>query len=253
MTADQYLCHILSREAVNRGPHSPVMSCQALLLPILQQWAGNQLAGVAPSGSFAKGTANASGTDIDLFISLKSDTTNTLREIYDSLFERMRHHQFSPRRQNVSIGVKVGGFDVDLVPAKRQDLFGGDHSLFRNRTGTWTKTNVATHIELVSGSGRLDEIRILKLWRTQKGLDFPSFYLELAVIEALRTVYHGSLSANVRIVFEYLRDGFMKARIQDPANTNNILSDELTQEAKAAIRRAAIHALGARYGGEIVT
>lgn len=253
MTADQYLHQILSREAVDSGPHSPARGCQALLLPILQQWAGGQLVGVAPSGSFAKGTANASGTDIDLFISLKSDTTNTLREIYGGLFEWMRNHQFSPRRQNVSIGVKVGGFDVDLVPGKRQDPFSGDHSLFRNRTGTWTKTNVATHIALVSGSGRLDEIRILKLWRGQKGLDFPSFYLELTVIEALRTVYYGSLAANVRMVFEYLRDCFMTARVQDPANTNNILSDELTQEAKMAIKRTAIQALSAQYWEEIVT
>jgi len=35
-----------------------------------------------PSGSFAKGTANRSGTDIDLFISLTSGTPDTLKEIY---------------------------------------------------------------------------------------------------------------------------------------------------------------------------
>ena len=35
-----------------------------------------------PSGSFAKGTAIQSRTDIDLFISLSASTTDTLQEIF---------------------------------------------------------------------------------------------------------------------------------------------------------------------------
>jgi len=74
MTGDQYLQGILTREAVDTGPFSPVRGVQTTLMPRLQEWAGNALASVAPSGSFAKGTANRSGTDIDLFIPLHSST-----------------------------------------------------------------------------------------------------------------------------------------------------------------------------------
>ena len=38
------------------------------------------------ASSFAKGTANKSGTDIDLFISLRHDARETLGEIHASLF-----------------------------------------------------------------------------------------------------------------------------------------------------------------------
>ncbi|MFC4172461.1 nucleotidyltransferase domain-containing protein [Microvirga sp. GCM10011540] len=252
MTADEYLHGILKREAVDTGPFAPVRGCQTLLLPHLREWAGGQLVSVSPSGSFAKGTANASGTDIDLFISLKEDTRNPLGEIYDSLFEKLRAKQLSPRRQNVSIGVRIRGFDVDLVPARRQGPVGEDHSLYRNRADTWTKTNVARHIALVASSGRRNEIRVLKLWRNQKNLDFPSFYLELTAIEALKGGATGSLSTNILQVFEYLRDRFETARVIDPANTNNVLSDELTQAAKAAIRQAATDAIRAAYWEEIV-
>ena len=79
------------------------------------------LSDVSPSGSFAKGTANRSGTDIDLFISLSQNTPETLKQIYDKLFSRMTEKGYSPKRQNVSINVKVNGYDVDLVPARRQD------------------------------------------------------------------------------------------------------------------------------------
>jgi len=76
---------------------------QATLQPILNEWAGTQLRTVHPSGSFSKGTANRSGTDIDLFISLKSDTTNPLKEIYTGLSNRMIEKGYAPKQRNVSI------------------------------------------------------------------------------------------------------------------------------------------------------
>ncbi len=70
MSADDYLKGILARQAVDTGPYSPVRSVQSVIQPIIQQWAAGYLSSISPSGSFAKGAANHSGTDIDLFISL---------------------------------------------------------------------------------------------------------------------------------------------------------------------------------------
>lgn len=172
MTPDEYLNTILIRETINTGPYSPVRGVQATLDPLLQRWAGNRLVDVHPSGSFMKGTANLSGTDIDLFVSLSDQTTETLKEIYDKLFNFMKENGYLPSRQNVSINLRVNGYSVDLVPAKRQNSFSDDHSLYRRRADTWTKTNVVSHINHVIGSGRQNEIRVLKLWRDQKQLSF---------------------------------------------------------------------------------
>jgi Nucleotidyltransferase domain len=251
MTPNEYLAGILVREAVDTGPLSPVRGVQGVLAPILGVWGGGFLSGVAPSGSFAKGTANRSGTDIDLFVSLAPSTPNTLKQIYETLFERMRQAGYAPKRQNVSINVRVGNFDVDLVPAKRQDAFSAGHSLYRRRKDTWTKTNVQTHIAYVRAGQRLLESRILKLWRNQKNLDFPSFYLELATMNALAGST-SSLSDNVWRTFQYLRDTFPGARIVDPANTNNIISDDLSVSEKQKIRDAAASALGATDWNQIV-
>jgi hypothetical protein len=252
MSADEYLQNILVREAVDTGIYSPVRAVQAILQPIIQGWAGTFLSSIAPSGSFAKGTANKSGTDIDLFISLSSNTTETLKQIYESLFRWMSNRGFAPKHQNVSINVKVNGYSVDLVPAKRQDIYGNDHSLYRSRADTWTKTNVVTHIGYVLQGGRLNESRILKLWRNQKGLEFPSFYLELTVINALAGQYIGSLSTNVWKIFEYLRASFTDARVVDPANTNNIISDDLTVAERGKVKAAAAQAQGASDWNQIV-
>jgi hypothetical protein len=230
-----------------------VRGVQAVIQPIVRGWAGNKLVSISPSGSFSKGTANRSGTDIDLFISLAHDTRETLKEIYESLSRRMTANGYAPRHQNVSMNVTVNGYSVDFVPAKRQDVYSADHSLFRRKAGTWTKTNVTKHIAVVLGGGRLYEIRVLKLWRDQKRLEFPSFYLELSVIRALYGRGPGTLSDNVRWVFGYLKDAFSNARIEDPANTNNIISDDLTVAEKATVKAAAERALAARNWNEIVT
>jgi hypothetical protein len=251
MSADQYLLNILRRESVDTGPNSPVRSAQTVLSPIIQEWAGSQLLAFHPSGSFMKGTANSSGTDIDLFISLSETTTNTLKEIYELLFDKMRMAGYTPRRQNVSINVKVNGYSVDLVPAKRQNATTSDHSLYRRRANTWTKTNVVTHINYIRQAGRQNETRILKLWRDQKQLDLPSFYLELVTLAALGSA-QGALASNVWRVFQYFKDRFADARLVDPANTNNIISDDVTAAEKANIRSAAATALRASDWNQIV-
>jgi hypothetical protein len=251
MTADTYLQTILLREAVDTGPYSPVRGVITTIQPHVAAWAGRYLMSLNPSGSFAKGTANKSGTDIDLFLSLSSETPETLKQVFESLFQRMTEIGGQPRRQNVSINVKVNGYSVDLVPAKQQNALSQDHSLYRRKADSWTKTNIATHIAHVLNGRRQNETRVLKLWRNQNGLDFPSFYLELAVIAALFG-RSGSLSGNVWKVFEYLRDTFPRARLVDPANTNNMISDDLSEADRMKIKSAAESALKATDWSQIV-
>jgi len=253
MSADDYLQRILIRESVDTGPFSSVRSVQSTLQPLLSHWGAGYLLSVSPSGSFAKGTANRSGTDIDLFLSVSSQCTNTLKEIYERLYTQMQNNGLSPRRQNVSIRVRVNSYDVDLVPGKQQNPFSLDHSLWRRKAETWTKTNVAEHIKYVQNGCRINETRVIKLWRDQKSLDFPSFYLEMVVIEALSTILFDTLANNVWKVFIYLRDTFSNARFVDPANTNNIISDDLSSTERAAIKAAAVQALTAKNWDQIVT
>ncbi len=108
-----------------------------------------------------------------------------------------------------------------------------------------------THIKHVTSGGRQKESRIIKLWRAKKTLDFPSFYLELTVINAL-ALQHWALSNNVLKVFQYLSGPFQNARVVDPANTNNIISDDLAAAEKTKIKAAAEQALKAANWSEIV-
>jgi hypothetical protein len=110
---------------------------------------------------------------------------------------------------------------------------------------------VLTHIAEVRRANRLQEVRLIKLWRNQLGLDFPSFYLELVVARALAG-QAATLEANVSLIFEYLRDSFTSARFVDPANTNNVISDELTASERQKVVNAGKAARETQYWEDII-
>lgn len=235
MTPDQYVAAVLEKYKVPTGPYSITETTANSLLPTLRSWAGYYLSNISYSGSYAKGTGVRGTTDIDLFISLQSAYPSTLKEMYDSLHNYALWQNWSPRRQNVSIGISVNNVDVDLVPARIQPGYQNYHSLYRNKVDSWTQTNVSLHINTVSSSNRTNEIRAIKIWRKIHGLDFPSFYLELVVIEALKGRSYYNLSANVMHALQYIADYLPNSRFIDPANTANIVSEDITQQEKQRI------------------
>lgn len=222
------------------------------IFPVIERWASGHLVKATFSGSLAKGTAVSCGTDADIFISLSSECSASLSHIYDTLYKAVTGAGYEARKQNVSIGTTVNGYKIDLVPGKRQSQWGNDHSLYKSKTGSWTKTNIDEHINTVKGCGRIDEIRLTKIWRACHGLEFPSFYLELAVIEACKHRTIGRYTDNLIRVLEYFRDSIEGARFVDPANTGNVISSDLTSGQKRQIAQKARASLSERYWEDIL-
>lgn len=249
MTADQYLRNVLAQYQVNAVAAQAV--AQQQIAPFVQHWAGQYLSGIQLSGSVAKGTANAGANDMDLFIAMSSTTPGTIKDIYESLHD-LAAARWPTRRQNVSLGIQLVGFHFDLVPGRMQPGYQNWFSLWRNRAQTWTQTNIALQIQAVAHSGRTEEIRILKRWRTLAGLDFPSFVLELAVLRALHGRRLGDLANNVSAALDWLRDNMRTAQLVDPANTKNVVSDDLSANARAAIATAAGAARAQPYFSKFV-
>ena len=234
MTGAQYLGWLLATYAVPAGPESTAMTAFNRLSEPLTAWANGNLNQIWPSGSFAKGTTVAGTTDLDIFISLKNSTPYTLAEIFNKLYDYAAASGWNPRRQNVSIGITYDGAKVDLVPGKLQLNSTTDHSLWRRTAQTWTQTNIGTHIATVRTSNRANEIRLIKIWRRAHGLEFPSFFLELMVIRALAGCQN-NLEYNVQRALKYINEHIETAYILDPSNTNNVISDDLTQAEKKVI------------------
>lgn len=248
---DAYLRQVLGRH----NPESLVPLLNRAFSELhapLSRWAGSYLNEVRPSGSVVKGTAVLGQTDLDIFVSLRATAEMSLHEIYDSLYEFLKANGLSPRAQDVSIGIKHLDLSIDVTVGRQHPTVSQYHSIYRSRQRTWTQTNVDAHIDKVTRSSRQDEIRLVKIWRHQKRVPLPSFLLEVAVLEALSRTPQGDLVSNLNAIFRYLATRFRTARLVDPANTNNIVSDDLTEREKLYVAAHAALALRADRWDKVV-
>jgi len=262
MNENLYIKKVISRYIPKEKDLVRAKSISLKLYPYIRCWAYPYLSKIERVGSFAKHTNIIGNTDIDLFISLKHTLLSTLKELYKNLADWMRIRGFSVREQNVSIRVNYEGLYVDLIPGKRLPGLIYDHSIYCNKRNTWAKTNVHKHIRHVISFSRRSEIRAIKIWRNLHKLEFPSFYLELSVINALcgsrRALPLPSakiLPNNLQKIFKYLYSDFLDAKIVDPSNSNNIVSDDLSKKEKQAIKDKAFKAYLASIAsswGEII-
>lgn len=253
MTNDEYVLSIVNKYKV---ANSVDFGTQLLVINPLKKfinsWAGTYLNEIKLSGSRAKGTAINLSSDLDLFISLKSYTPGTLKEIYNLLYNDVVSQGIKARKQNVSIGLDYMGHKIDLVPARNHIGNTNFHSLYRSKADSWTQTNVSNHINLVKNSGRTIEIIALKSWRKLHGLDFPSIYLELTVLEALYGKNKNQPANNFLTVLEYLSYGFVDKKVIDPSNSNNIISEDLFEYEKQAIASKAKESRSQQYWRSII-
>lgn len=179
------------------------------------------------AGSHAKGT-DLLDSDVDIFIELGRETPASLKEIQRSLAEHFV--PFGSRVRNVSVRVTFEGMTIDLAPAR-------GNMLWQARFDTWLKTDVAQQIRYVRDSGLINEILALKIWRRRHALRFPSFLMELAVIHALKP--NRPIEEQFTSLLRFLATDFPTTRLLDPANSNNVVSDLLTDVEKLRIARTA--------------
>lgn len=217
---------------------SPVDQVKAVIGSTLQAWGNGYLLSVKASGSYAKGTAVSGGTDVDLFCSLSSTVPDSLEAIQVSLFNAFMLAGYNPKRQNVSVGLNVGRFKVDVTPGRRRGGIGNDHSLYSYKAKSWIQTNIDEQIRYVRQSNRIPEIRYLKSWRNSLRLEWPSFHLELFTIRSLRGRHSGNYVSNIVTVLNDLTAN-LNCTLFDPSNTNNDVSSTMTFNEKLNLSDAA--------------
>lgn len=210
----------------------------------LKKWADACYIEIINSGSYAKGTAVSNSSDIDLLVSLKHDCNENsggLKSCYDSLHKWLSESYSNVRKQNVSVRVKLSELEIDITPARKLAGNTNDHNWYVSKKNSVKKTNIKKHISDISLSGRTNEIKLLKIWREINGVDFPSIYLEYLLIKKIlinKPKGIDSLSDNLSHVFyelAKLESNPLFQTLDDPANSNNRLSELLTEDEKIKI------------------
>jgi hypothetical protein len=237
-TLDQYAASVVEKYRVAVDRKSPSHRAADEIVPLIQGWAKEYLHGLTLSGAYAKNTAITLCSHADLLVSVNPIPGMEMKSIFWSLFEYLVDHDLRPKTHTVSMRLKHKGLLVDLIPACREHA-AHRSLLFNKRTGKQVHTDLAQHVHLVANSGRQQEICALKIWRERCSLDFPSMHLELTVLQCLGSERFGQLADNISAVLHYLSNRFESAVVSDPANPENIVSDDLSAAEKRAIATAA--------------
>jgi len=231
--ADLYLHAVVNRHrAPDDDPRPERLRRQ--VERVLRSWSfAPWVESITVSGSVSKGTA-LRDSDVDLFLSLAASAPGPLAEIHTSLADHCR--DLLPRPRNVSLRVHLEGSAIDLVPGRRR-VGSAHYTLWQLRHSTWLQTDIAEQIRHVRASSLATEIQGLKLWRKRNALRFPSFLVELCAIRALEP--HQPFAESFLEVLHFLASDFADARLSDPGNSNNVVSDLLTPEEKGRISTTA--------------
>lgn len=204
-------------------------------------------------GSKAKGTLIKEYYDLDIVCYFLSDSDvagTTLEEIYANVRDCLRKKYYveektsALRLKGMSSEDYMRDFHIDVVPGRFTDDTKSDCFIYQKFAEKCRlKTNLDTHIAHVKGSGVVDAIRLLKLWKTRKGLRIKQFVFELLLIDLLDGMKSKSISDQILHVWNEIADHAEPIHVEDPANPiGNDLTDVMTA-AWPALRTAATDTL----------
>lgn len=237
-----YLNSLLDKYRITDSMKKAVQGKRELIENRLRSEYGSDIVTIMYSGSYGKGTAVSMDYDLDLIVYFRHDTFSSLCEMYESVYWTIKLAGFGPTiRQRVSIGIDLGSFHIDVVPARLIDESRSrDGNLYNFENKTSIKTNIRTHIDFVTGAKCKPMIRIVKLWKKENNLKIKSFAIELITIRALIDYNNEDLYSQFCRVMRYIQNNIDTMRLIDPANTNNNVISNLSIADRRSIRRFAV-------------
>jgi len=249
MTAHEYLENVLNSHALNDWEVESLRNKRSEIETYLRSCFGQDITNFYYSGSIAKGTAIRLSYDLDLCVYFKRDSFDSLRDMYEQVYTKL-DQRYSLEPKTVSIAIK--GSNVDIVPPRRIDETGVLVNLYRRDIDSQIQTSISIHVKTISASGVRNIIKLIKIWKQRHNLHFKSFALELLVIKSLKDKVLDGYDNKVWEVLKYIRDDVLTVRLEDPANSNNVVSDVILGKDKQAMTTQAIVSLNQGSWSDII-
>lgn len=252
MSNDTYLRGLLNEQDLTPDEESVLRALRDKIESQLRT-SLNKIERVYYAGSFGKNTMIRELYDLDIVVYWASDCGFTLQDIYNAVGDALKKNWKVVRSKTVAWELPFdGGFHLDVVPGRALNNTFKYANLYRTDTTTSLQTSIKVHIDTVRNSGRHDAIRLMKLWRKRKGVPFKkSLALELITIDGCAGSPAENLEKQLMAAFRYISNNILTARLVDPANTNNVISDEIPYSDKLVIQAAAKAALDAQYWSHV--
>ena len=224
----------------------------------LEQKYKSKLAGnIIYSGSISKSTEINIKYDVDLIVPFTYDAFPNLEEMSKDLYKFFQNefkdaHKLPPRDQRVSVGMSFTrpGITIamDVVPGREIKRGGYEPerylNLYDSEEKRYFQTNIAKQIAAFKQGhdNARNIIRLLKIWKYHQGKKaLKGFTLELLVLRAFKDAgdkLPSGLWPQLEMTLKYIRDHIENARLVDPGNSTNNLSELIPALQKTEIANA---------------
>ena len=250
MSTQEYLQQLLAGQNLTTAEEDNLKALRVQVETVVGRLSGNPRFYYA--GSYGKKTIIREHYDLDIVAYWPHDCGYTLKDIYNAVGAELKKVWATVNPKTVSWEIPFqGGFHIDVVPGRAIDSTFKDANLYRRDKDSSLKTSIKTHIDTVRNSGRRDAIRLMKLWKVRKSVRFKTFILELMTIDGCKGQSLTDLEPQLLAAFRHISDNIDTARVLDPANTNNVISDDISYADKLTIKAAAQAALNAQYWSQV--
>lgn len=203
-------------------------------------------------GSYKKKTMIKASYDLDIILYWAPDAPYTLQNLYKRVGSVLQKNWKCVKSKRVGWELPFeGDFHIDVIPGKESSKDSQYAYLYNRKTGGRFQTSIKIQINYVQNSRRQDAIRLMKLWKKRKNVPIKTFILEQMVIEGCKALSRNTLEPQLDATFEYIKDNITTKKIFDPANSQNIISNEISIEQKNRIRKLASQAINADKWSQI--
>jgi len=250
MTVNEFLQKLLKSQALTQQMLDDLSSYRQEVEEFLREKFGEEPT-IRYGGSKAKGTMIKENYDLDIVCYFPRECDRDIKDIYNDVHKKLSEKYFvtpktsALRIQKVDNNKAKLDYHIDVVPGRFVDDKKREAFLYvAQREGSRIKTDLEKHIDVISKSGCVDLIRLGKLWRVRNNISLRTFLLELLVIDCLKgSRSKDDLQSSFKQFLEYLRDSISDVRLEDPANTNNVVSDNWSDGEREIISSKAKEAL----------
>lgn len=252
MTVNEFMQKLLKSQELTQQMLNDLSAYRKEIEEFLREKFGEEPT-IRYGGSKAKGTMIKESYDLDIVCYFPRDCERDIKDIYNDVHKKLSEkYLVNPKTSALRIQ-KLGDdkikldYHIDVVPGRFVDDKKQEAFLYVSQgEGSRIKTDLEKHVEFISKSGCVDIIKLGKLWRVRNNISLKTFLLELLVIECLKgSRSKDNLQRSFKEFLEYLRDSISDVRLEDPANTNNIVSDDWSDGDRQIISSKAKEALDA--------
>jgi hypothetical protein len=251
VTPHDYLTKVLAEQAMRSDEFGTIRTLREQIEGHLRQQLGS-----APriyyGGSYGKGTMIREGFDLDLVLYYPPTERSSLQQIFSATHLALVNSGYVVEPKTVALRLPYQPeFHVDVVPGRAQDAAFRYATLYKNTTPPSTlQTSLKVHIDAVRKTGLQPIVMLVKLWRRRHNVPLPTFALEILAARALAGQRRDDLGRAITTVLQYISQEVGRVRLEDPANTNNLV--ELSVSDRRSAASAAANSLAAPYWEHIV-